>query len=282
MRPILEARDVSFSYPGSTNEALRGLTMNIPAGRKTAICGHNGSGKSTFFLHAVGIHKPASGEMRWNGVPVAYRSNDLKTLRQRIGLVFQDPEHQLILTTPYEDISYGLRNAGLQEQEIRDRTQNMLRAMDIAQLADTPIHQLSLGQKKRVALAGVMALEPELLLLDEPTAYLDRTSEQKLIGELDRIHANGVTVAMATHDMNLAYAWADWILVMDRGQCVMEGTPEEIFIEKDQLITLGMELPLLLEIWNSLPQVIRREASPPRSLAEFKAYMNQYQPAILA
>jgi cobalt/nickel transport system ATP-binding protein len=127
-----------------------------------------------------------------------------------------------------------------------------------------------------------MALEPELLLLDEPTAYLDRTSEQKLIAELDRIHANGVTVAMATHDMNLAYAWADWILVMDRGQCVMEGTPEEIFTKKDQLSTLGMEIPLLLEIWNSLPQPIRREASPPRSLAEFKAYMNQYQPTVLA
>ncbi|EFM12258.1 ABC transporter related protein [Paenibacillus curdlanolyticus YK9] len=282
MNAILEARDVSFSYPGSEHEALRGLNMHLPTGKKTAICGHNGSGKSTLFLQAVGIHKPERGAVLWNDSPIAYRPKDLKALRQHIGLVFQDPEHQLILTTPYEDISYGLRNAGMQEDDIRKRTLSMLETLNLTPLADTPIHHLSLGQKKRVALAGVMALEPELLLLDEPTAYLDRISEQKLIEALDRIHANGVTVVMATHDMNLAYAWADWMLVMDRGQCVLEGTPAEVFERKDQLLTLGLELPLLLEVWQSLPQYLQNGDAPPRSLQEFKQLMHQLQPSVSA
>ncbi|MWC30608.1 energy-coupling factor ABC transporter ATP-binding protein [Paenibacillus sp. MMS18-CY102] len=280
MNPILEALDASFSYPGSDHSALNGLNMQIPKGRKTAICGHNGSGKSTFFLQTVGIHKPSRGAIHWHGSPIAYRPNNLKELRQHIGLVFQDPEHQLILATPYEDISYGLRNAGMQEHDIQVRTKSMLATMNLAPLADTPIHHLSLGQKKRVALAGVMALEPELLLLDEPTAYLDRISEQKLIEELDRIHANGVTVVMATHDMNLAYAWADWILVMDQGQCVMEGTPLEIFEHKDQLVALGLELPLLLEVWQSLPQHMQIQSAPPRSLQQFQQLMQQFDSSV--
>ncbi|WP_248925937.1 energy-coupling factor ABC transporter ATP-binding protein [Paenibacillus hamazuiensis] len=277
MKSILEARSVSFSYPGSEHEALCGLTMCIPAGKKIAICGHNGCGKSTFFLHAVGIHRPVSGELLWNGSPIVYHPAGLKQLRQQIGLVFQDPEHQLILNTPFEDVSYGLRNAGMPEQEISVRTQNMLASMNLGHLAGTPIHHLSLGQKKRVALAGVLALEPELLLLDEPTAYLDRVSEHKLVEELNRIHANGITIVMATHDMNLAYSWADWVFVMDQGKCLAEGPPSEVFAREEQILSLGMELPLLLELWKALPKTVRMEALPPRSLAEFKLLMEKMQ-----
>ncbi|MFC5649268.1 energy-coupling factor ABC transporter ATP-binding protein [Paenibacillus solisilvae] len=270
MKSIMEALDVIYSYPGTSADALRGLTMNIPQGKKTAICGHNGSGKSTFFLHAIGLHRPAAGTIIWKDSPLSYRSENLKKLRQQVGLVFQDPEQQLILSTPYEDISYGLRNAGIPEQEISLRTHSMLAAMGLGNLANTPIHHLSLGQKKRVALAGVLVLEPELLLLDEPTAYLDRLSEQQLIEELNRIHDNGITVVMATHDMNLAYAWADWILVMDHGKCLMEGTPVEVFNRENEIVSLGLELPLLLEMWGALPDSLRRGTNPPRNVAEFK------------
>jgi cobalt/nickel transport system ATP-binding protein len=268
--PLLEACQLSYRYPGVHADALSELTLSIPAGQKTVICGHNGSGKSTFFLQAIGICRPQSGELRWQGTPVSYSRGDLKQLRQQIGLVFQDPEQQLILGTPYEDISYGLRNAGLPEEEINRRTEAMLTAMSLEHLAGVPLHHLSLGQKKRVALAGVLALEPLLLLLDEPTAYLDRVSERQLTAELDRIHRSGITTVMATHDMNLAYAWADRILVLDHGKCVLEGSPYEVFSHGELLLELGLELPLMLELWLTLPESVRKNRMPPRSIEEFK------------
>ncbi|MBD0381644.1 energy-coupling factor ABC transporter ATP-binding protein [Paenibacillus sedimenti] len=270
MTSILETVEVFFRYPGTSIEALRSLTLHIPEKKKTAICGHNGSGKSTLFLHAIGIHAPTSGNVLWKNTPLSYKRKELTQLRQQIGLVFQDPEQQLILNTPYEDVSYGLRNAGIPEPEIKLRTVKMLQSMRLEHLAHTPIHHLSLGQKKRVALAGVLVLEPELLLLDEPTAYLDRISEQQLLEELERIHSRGMTLAMATHDMNLAYAWADWMLIMNEGQCVMEGTPDEIFSRTDAITALGLDTPMLLDIWNALPESVRGDLRPPKNIEAFK------------
>ncbi|MEK8129532.1 ABC transporter ATP-binding protein [Paenibacillus filicis] len=270
MNDILETKQLRHHYPGADHPALDGLDLKLPRGKKTAICGHNGSGKSTFFLHAIGLLRPTAGEVCWQGAPLTYRAHELKQLRQQVGLVFQDPEHQIILHTPYEDIGYGLRNAGLPEPEIRERTLRMLASLGLEQLTDRPVHQLSLGQKKRVSLAGVLALEPELLLLDEPTAYLDRLSERQLLAELDRVHGSGVTVAMATHDMNLAYAWADWVVVLDQGRCLLAGTPQDVFVQTDRLLALGLEPPLLLDVWHSLPPLIREGNQPPRDAEELK------------
>lgn len=270
MKSIMEAQALSYSYPGTKSQALRHLSMRIPAGAKTAICGHNGSGKSTFFLQAIGIHRPMEGKLLWKDTPLSYDRTTLKQLRQQVGLVFQDPEQQIVLNTPMEDISYGLRNAGVDELEITRRTGQIMASMGIEHLAQQPIHHLSLGQKKRVALAGVLVLEPELLLLDEPTAYLDRRSEQQLMEELDRIHQQGMTVVMATHDMNLAYAWADWILVMDKGQCVKAGTPYEVFSQEEELSLLGLEQPMLLELWNAVPEPVRKGMDAPRDVNAFK------------
>jgi cobalt/nickel transport system ATP-binding protein len=269
MDVILKAEDVSFTYPGTNQESLRKLNLSIPAGKKTALCGHNGSGKSTLFLHAIGLHRPTAGRMLWDNTPFGYSPADLKALRQKIGMVFQDPEHQLILNTPLEDISYGLRNAGVSEPEILRRSKQALAIMGLEMLGDTPIHHLSLGQKKRVALAGVLVLEPKLLLLDEPTAYLDRASERRLLEELNHIHENGMTIVMATHDMDLAYAWADWVIVMDQGRYVSEGTPQEVFADREALLSLGLEQPSLMELWQSTPDYIRKEANPPRTVAQF-------------
>jgi cobalt/nickel transport system ATP-binding protein len=207
--------------------------------------------------------------MLWDNTPFGYNPADLKALRQKIGMVFQDPEHQLILNTPLEDISYGLRNAGVSEPEILRRSKQALAIMGLEMLGDTPIHHLSLGQKKRVALAGVLVLEPKLLLLDEPTAYLDRASERRLLEELNHIHENGMTIVMATHDMDLAYAWADWVIVMDQGRYVSEGTPQEVFADREALLSLGLEQPSLMELWQSTPDYIRKEANPPRTVAQF-------------
>ncbi|MGO4274558.1 energy-coupling factor ABC transporter ATP-binding protein [Paenibacillus sp. TAF58] len=275
MSTILETLEVSFSYPASQNMALNKLKLRIPEGKKTAICGHNGSGKSTLFLQAIGIHSPSSGQVVWKNEALTYTRKELKQLRQDVGLVFQDPEQQLILNTPFEDVTYGLRNAAVPEPEITRRAEAILRTMGLEHLAHTPIHHLSLGQKKRVALAGVLVLEPKLLLLDEPTAYLDRISEQQLVEELDRIHSRGITLVMATHDMNLAYSWADWILVMDRGQCVMEGTPDEIFNDSKSIHNLGLDRPMLLDLWEALPEATRQGVSAPRNVSDFKTLLQK-------
>ncbi|KQX49130.1 energy-coupling factor ABC transporter ATP-binding protein [Paenibacillus sp. Root444D2] len=275
MSTILETLEVSFSYPASQNMALNKLKLRIPEGKKTAICGHNGSGKSTLFLQAIGIHSPSSGQVVWKNEALTYTRKELKQLRQDVGLVFQDPEQQLILNTPYEDVTYGLRNAAIPEPEINRRAEAILRTMGLEHLAHTPIHHLSLGQKKRVALAGVLVLEPKLLLLDEPTAYLDRISEQQLVEELDRIHNRGITLVMATHDMNLAYSWADWILVMDQGQCVMEGTPDDIFKDSKAIIGLGLDRPMLLDLWEALPEASRQGVSAPKNVSDFKTLLQK-------
>ncbi|MDQ0878061.1 energy-coupling factor transporter ATP-binding protein EcfA2 [Paenibacillus sp. V4I3] len=159
MSTILETLEVSFSYPASQTIALNKLKLRIPEGKLTAICGHNCSGKSTLFLHAIGIHSPSSGQVLCENEPLTYTRKELKQLRQDIGLVFQDLEQQIILNTPYEDVTYGLRNAAIPEPEITRRAEAILRTMGLEHLAHTPIHHLSLGQKKRVAQAGVLVLE---------------------------------------------------------------------------------------------------------------------------
>ncbi|WP_019912311.1 energy-coupling factor ABC transporter ATP-binding protein [Paenibacillus sp. HW567] len=264
---------VVFRYPDTAEPALRELTVSIPKGGKTAVLGHNGSGKSTLFLHAVGILRPQAGTVQQAGSPVSYAKKELAVLRRRVGLVFQDPEQQLILSTPLEDVSFGLRGMGMDEPSIQARSAEVLEQLNLTALKDKPVHQLSLGQKKRTALAGVLAMGPELILLDEPTSYLDPVSEAQLLEGLDTIHRKGTTVVMATHDMNLAYRWADWVIVLDQGSCVAAGTPEDIFARRETLLAVGLELPLLADLWHSLPRRLTAGHNVPRNAEDFKALL---------
>jgi cobalt/nickel transport system ATP-binding protein len=279
----LNFEDVVFRYPDSDQPALRHFTAQIPKGFKTAVLGHNGSGKSTLFLHAVGILRPQSGAVRKNGTALSYGKKELANLRRSVGLVFQDPEQQLILNTPLEDVSFGLRGSGMTEPDIKQRCREVLERLNLAELGDKPIHQLSLGQKKRTALAGVMAMEPELILLDEPTAYLDPVSEALLLEGLEDIHARkATTLVMATHDMNLAYRWADWLIVLDQGICRASGTPEQIFADRDMMNSIGLALPLLADIWQSLPQDLTSGRKAPRTAGEFKTELLTLLPGGIA
>ncbi|MGK7910568.1 MAG: energy-coupling factor ABC transporter ATP-binding protein [Synechococcus sp.] len=243
---------VTYSYPCSQHPAVQDLTVAFPRGRRCALIGRNGCGKSTLLRLADGLFRPARGRVYWQGEPLNYRAPALRSLRQQVGLVFQDPEQQLVATTVEEDLSYGLYNLGLPDAEVASRVQDALQEFDLLELADTPINHLSLGQKKRVAIADVTVLRPKLLLMDEPTAYLDPAQTRTLFQSLERIHSAGTTIAIATHDLEFVYAWADWLMVMDCGRIVLEGTAQEVFENRTLLRKLGLGVPLAIDVLTEL------------------------------
>ncbi|MCV3213058.1 energy-coupling factor ABC transporter ATP-binding protein [Plectonema radiosum NIES-515] len=245
---LLEFEQLHYTYPGAQQSALNNLTLQIPANKRCALIGQNGCGKTTLFLLANGLYKPNKGNIKWQGEALKYDRKYLLQLRQKVGLIFQDPEQQLVASTVEEDISYGLCNLGLPEIEIKQRVEQALEEFGLTTLAERPVHHLSLGQKKRVSIADVMVLQPQLLLLDEPTAYLDRLHTRNLMATLKRIHASGTTILMATHDLDLVYRWADWIFVMDKGRLVLEGEPEDVFNQRQILEDLQLGVPLIYEI----------------------------------
>lgn len=277
-RDILRFAGIRYTYPGAGQSALRGLTMRVPEGKRCVLLGHNGCGKSTLFLHANGILRPEEGQVFWKGEMLPRDRAGLLALKQKIGLVFQDPEQQLIAATVAEDLSYGLCNQKLPAEVIRERVRRVMESFGMLDWAERPIHQLSLGQKRRVALAGVMVLEPELLLLDEPTAYLDQGQTKSFMQELERIHAAGTTILMATHDVDLAYAWADWVLVMEKGKLVLEGEPAKVFSLRDCLERLHLRIPAVLAVWEALPAAFREKSADgcnPRSVEELTAMLRR-------
>jgi cobalt/nickel transport system ATP-binding protein len=241
---LMEFERVAYTYPCTQLPAVQNLALNIPSNSCCALIGRNGCGKTTLFRLANGLYHPTQGRIRWQGQPLRYDHRSLNQLRQQVGLVFQDPEKQLVGGTVEEDLSYGLCNLGLPDREVRRRVQAALEAFDLADLADTPVNYLSLGQKKRLSIADVMVLEPQLLLLDEPTAYLDPAQTRNLLNILDSIGRTGVTILIATHDLEFVDAWADWVLVMDQGQLILEDTPENVFKQRQRLEDLGLGVPI--------------------------------------
>ncbi len=255
---ILEFDDVVYGYVCSRRPATQNLSLKIPAGKRCGLIGQNGCGKTTFFLLANGLYQPSHGSIRFRGSPIHYDRASLTSLRQQIGLVFQNPEHQLVASTVEEDISYGLYNLGVPDAEIAQRVQAISSEFNLIELAHQPIHNLSLGQKKRVSIADVMVLKPSLLLLDEPTAYLDPRHTRQLVHQLEQIHQGGTTVVLASHDLDFVYQWADWIFVMDQGRLVLEGTPQDVFEHREVLEQLQLGIPLAIELMEQLKTKMRQ------------------------
>lgn len=245
---LMEFDQVVYMYSCSQQPTLRDLSLQIPMGKRCALIGQNGCGKTTLFRLANGLYRPEHGQVRWRGKPMRYDRHSLNQLRQQVGLVFQDPEQQLVAATVEEDLSYGLCNLGIPEADIAQRVQQALLDFDLINLADYPVNYLSLGQKKRVAIADVMILRPTLLLLDEPTAYLDPGQTRNLRQLLDAIQTTGTTIVIATHDLNFVYDWADWVFVMHQGQLVMEDSPERVFSQRQTLEGLGLGVPIMITV----------------------------------
>ncbi|MBF0278867.1 MAG: ABC transporter ATP-binding protein [SAR324 cluster bacterium] len=248
---LVDFEEVSYLYPGAAVPAVQNLSLNIRQNQRYALIGRNGCGKTTFFHLINGLYKPQKGVIRWKENPLKYDRRSLNQLRQQIGLVFQNPEHQLVATTVEEDISYGLCNLGLPESEIASKVQQALLDFDLSDLADAPVNFLSLGQKKRISIADVMVLQPQLILLDEPGAYLDPHQVRNFQKILISIQKKGSTIVLSSHDLDFVEAWADWVFVMDEGRVVLEGSPGTVFSETEKLNELGLGLPLIYDLMNS-------------------------------
>jgi cobalt/nickel transport system ATP-binding protein len=218
----LETRGLTFAYPGHTG-GLRDVSITVQAGRRTALLGPNGSGKSTLLLHLAGILPPAGGSLLLDGTPLGRDARSLSRWREAVGLVFQNPDDQLFGPTVSADVAMGPRNLGLPSDLVQHATHEALACLHLLALAERPIHALSAGEKRRVALAGVLAMRPRILLLDEPTAGLDAAAEANLLAALDARVEVGTAVVMATHDVALAREWADEVVVMIDGQVLLQG-----------------------------------------------------------
>ena len=239
--PILEARAVSFFYQ-SGKPVLRDLNLSIPAGARVAIVGPNGVGKSTLFLHFNAILQPTGGALFFQGVEYDYSRKAVNRLRQKIGLVFQDQDMQLFAPTVLDDVLFGPMNMGCQLAEAEAAARDALETVDMSEYLEAPLHFLSPGQKKRVALAGVLAMHPEVLILDEPTAGLDYAGSSNLNGIMKGLHKSGKTLIVSTHDTEWVMDWADMVLAMLDGRVVAAGRPEEVLLREDHA-ALGFARP---------------------------------------
>lgn len=240
---ILETRDLRYTYADGTI-ALKGVSVGIKRGKCTAILGGNGAGKSTMFLNFNGIHKPSSGQVLFNGKPIDYSHKGLNELRRRVGIVFQDPDNQLFSASVVQDISFGAVNLKLPEEEVNRRVSAAMMRTGISGLKDKPTHCLSFGQKKRVAIAGVLAMEPEVLVLDEPTAGLDPTGISEIMKLLKETQRElGISIVISTHDIDIVPLYCDYTYVMNEGEIVMGGTPKEVFSKKETIRHVNLRLP---------------------------------------
>ncbi|QJY49307.1 energy-coupling factor ABC transporter ATP-binding protein [Pseudonocardia broussonetiae] len=225
MTPVLEARGLCFAYEAG-RPVLDGADLALHAGRRVAVLGPNGGGKTTLFRLLAGALAPGAGEVLLDGEPVRRTRRGLTALRTQVQLVLQDPDDQLFSASVGQDVSFGPVNMGLPADEVRARVDAALLALGITGLADRPTHMLSFGQKKRVAIAGAVAMAPRLLVLDEPTAGLDPAGVEELLETLAGLHATGTTPVLSTHDVDLAHRFADEVAVVVDGRVVTGETSE--------------------------------------------------------
>jgi len=218
----VEVRDLWFSYPGGPL-VLRGISFTVGPGSRLAILGPNGAGKSTLLFHLNGLLSPGRGEVRIRGRRLDREASHWA--RTQVGFVFQDPDDQVIAPTVADDVAFGPLQLGWPPARVAEAVARALDQLGISHLAERPVQDLSLGQKRRVALAGVLAMDPPILVLDEPTAFLDPATQTELVAFLEALSAAGKTIILATHDVDLAAAWADRILVLEGGEVLAAGTP---------------------------------------------------------
>ena len=274
---ILKAEDLYFSYDDDNSHSLNGLSLEIKRGQKIAVMGANGSGKSTFFLCCTGIHKPQKGKLYLDGKEVKYNKKGLLDLRSKVGIVFQDPDNQLFSASVYQEISFGILNLGVSEEQAKKEVEEVIDYLEIAPFRSKPTHALSGGQKKQVSIADILVMHPEIIILDEPAAALDPRHTTMVNHIVEQMTASGITVLMATHDVNYAYEWADEVILFHEGKVLMNGSPEQVLGNRAALRQTNLEPPAVLELFESLCKkgILKSSLPFPKNLKALEGYIEE-------
>jgi len=249
----LSTKNLSYTYPDGTH-ALKNINMEIYKGQKVAIMGPNGAGKSTLFSHFNGLTEPTSGHVEVDGKAIKYDRDTLLEVRQKVGIVFQDPNDQLFAPTVKEDVAFGPMNLGLDYEEVERRVDEALTMVGMEQYMDKTPHHLSGGQQKRVAIAGIIAMRPEIMILDEPTAGLDPEGVEKVLDILDNLNKEGMSIVISSHDIEMVNEFAEKIFVLNEGEILESGDKHEIFSNKELLKKAHLKAPITTEILYTLKE----------------------------
>lgn len=249
----LETKNLSYTYHDGT-QALKNVNIKIKKGEKIAIMGPNGAGKSTLFSHFNGLSEPTSGHVEIEGEKIVFEREELLKVRQKVGIVFQDPNDQLFAPTVKEDVAFGPMNLGLDYEEVERRIEEALEMVGMTGFEEKTPHHLSGGQQKRVAIAGIIAMRPDIMILDEPTAGLDPEGVDKVLNILNNLNKEGMSIVISSHDIEMVNHFADKIFVLYDGEIIAEGDRHQIFSDKELLKKAHLKAPVTTEILHKLKE----------------------------
>ena len=267
---MLEVQNIKYSY-NKDYQALKGVSLKVEKGDMVALLGKNGAGKSTLFLHLNGIYEPDEGKVFIDGEELKYDKKSLLKFRQKVGIVFQNPDDQIFAPTVEEDVAFGPLNLKLPMEEVQKRVTESLARVGMSGFEKKAPHHLSGGQKKRVAIAGILAMKPEIMVLDEPTAGLDPQGVRGLSKLLKELNEEGITIIISTHEVDLVPNYAKKVFVMVDGLLIAEGTPKEIFAQPEILDQANLEVPIVTELFQNLEKEgFDMENDYPLTIAEAK------------
>lgn len=256
---LFRLENLSHCYSDGTL-ALDNIILSFAKGERIALLGTNGSGKTTLLNHLNGILKPTAGTIYYEDKPLEYNSKALLNLRKRVGFVFQDPNDQLFAPTVKQDVAFGPLNLGYSQDKAKELVDEALKTVGMSEFTEKPPHFLSLGQKKRVALAGVLAMQPEVIIMDEPTANLDPRATSEILHLLLRLNKDaGITLILATHDVDMVPLFANRLYILSKGKIVSEGTPKEIFSNAELIRSVNLRSPRITHLF----EVLKKENNLP-------------------
>lgn len=250
---IIKTEHLTFRYENTDRDVIRDMNIEIEQGSFVAVLGHNGCGKSTFASHLNAILLPSGGKVWVDGMDTAVETDDsLKNIRKTVGMVFQNPDNQIVATVVEEDVAFALENLGVEPNEMRKRVDETLESVGMSEYAHHATHRLSGGQKQRIAIAGVIVMRPKILVLDEPTAMLDPQGRAEVIGTITKLcRENGMTVVLITHHMDECVG-ADRLIVMSNGHIVADGTPKDVFADVALMDREGLSVPSTVRLVHEL------------------------------
>jgi cobalt/nickel transport system ATP-binding protein len=282
MTSIIETKNVSYSY-GDGIRALNGVSLSMEEGRKIALVGPNGAGKSTLMLMFNGILRPTSGEVLFRGHALSYDSASMHEIRRKVGMVFQNSDDQLFAPTVYQDVAFGPVNLGFSDEKTKRYVGYALQYVGLFGYERRPPHHLSGGEKKRVAIAGILAMEPEVIILDEPTSNLDPATSEEIMDMLDELNCGGKTMIISTHDVDLAYRWADEVILMENGGVLRKGIGPEVFEDVELIRRARLKLPIVVDFYKELVnRGLLNGSRPPRNILELTDRVESRDQRIIA